>query len=107
MAPDRCVGAAEDFRSLLHDKARGTGLGLAICYSIVQSHGGHIEAASAAGKGATFTVWLPASRGQPGRYCDMAEQRNAAAEGRVLVMDDEQIVRTMLAGLLVRAGMNR
>jgi PAS domain S-box-containing protein len=39
---------------------KGTGLGLSICYGIVASHGGRIYAESEYGKGATFTVELPA-----------------------------------------------
>jgi len=38
---------------------KGTGLGLSISYKIVEQHGGRIEVASEAGKGARFTVWLP------------------------------------------------
>ncbi len=49
------------------DKARsreqgGTGLGLAIVKTIIEAHGGRIEAASVAGKGSQFTVWLPAAK---------------------------------------------
>ena len=38
---------------------RGTGLGLAICRDIIREHGGTLSVESEAGRGATFTVWLP------------------------------------------------
>jgi signal transduction histidine kinase len=38
---------------------RGTGLGLSVCRAILREHGGNIEAASAPGGGAVFTVMLP------------------------------------------------
>jgi two-component system NtrC family sensor kinase len=38
---------------------RGTGLGLSICKTVLREHGGNIEAASAPGGGAVFTLTLP------------------------------------------------
>jgi signal transduction histidine kinase len=37
----------------------GSGLGLAIVRGLVTAHGGHVEASSAPGQGATLTFWLP------------------------------------------------
>ncbi len=44
------------------DVGKGTGLGLSVTYGIVRKHGGHIEAQSNKGKGATFVVTLPVAR---------------------------------------------
>jgi two-component system NtrC family sensor kinase len=41
---------------------KGTGLGLSVTYGIVQQHGGTLEVESDEGKGATFTVILPATQ---------------------------------------------
>ena len=42
-------------------KKTGSGLGLATVYSIVKKHQGHVQVESTPGRGATFTLWLPAA----------------------------------------------
>jgi two-component system NtrC family sensor kinase len=45
---------------------RGTGLGLSICKTVLREHGGNIEAASAPGGGAIFTITLPVGTTESG-----------------------------------------
>jgi PAS domain S-box-containing protein len=84
---------------------RGTGLGLATTYAIVEDHGGTIECASALGAGTTFTLTFPAAP-----ETERGHERTGAAPGvaggseRVLVVDDEALVRRAVALTLQEAG---
>ena len=79
------------FEPFFTTKSTGTGLGLATCYSIVRKHGGLIEVEAGEGTGASFSVWLPASARKA--VPDAPSPRAVAARGRILVVDDEELVR--------------
>ncbi len=73
------------------EMGRGTGLGLASVYGIIKSHGGYIDVASQKGKGATFSIYLPASKKKVQRRAKVAE-RMLQGVGTVLLVDDEEDV---------------
>jgi CheY-like chemotaxis protein len=83
---------------------RGSGLGLAVSETIVREHGGRIEVSSTQGEGTTFTVWLPAGREVPDVAPFPSPMSSSGGGSRILVIDDEEVVRTLLDRALKRAG---
>jgi PAS domain S-box-containing protein len=82
-------------------KKRGSGLGLATSYSIIRKHGGAITVESEAGAGTTFMIYLPAT---PKKTAGSPQTSEALipGQGKILIMDDEAIVRDS-AGMILRA----
>jgi len=84
-------------------KQKGSGLGLATAYSIIKKHGGHIAVRSDLGVGTTFTIYLPAS-GKDLLVKAEAPQRPLVGQGKILLMDDEEIVREVAGQMLTYVG---
>ncbi len=82
--------------------ASGTGMGLAVSYGIVTHHNGRIDLESEVGKGTTFTLTFPMTEMPAG----IAPARAAGFVGplKVLVIDDEDVVREVLSDLLDEQG---
>jgi signal transduction histidine kinase/ActR/RegA family two-component response regulator len=80
------------------------GMGLYIVQKVVRSHGGFIELGSGKDKGTCFTLYFPlaASKGKP-----VEEPPTPATETKkrnILIVDDEEVVRGLLTGVLVSQG---
>ncbi len=88
-------------------KGKGTGLGLSTVYGIVTQHQGAIRAASTPGRGTTFTILFPALDATPRPDPDRAQSAVVPAPGlgtSVLVVEDEEVVRTLVVAVLRGAG---
>ena len=79
----------------------GTGLGLSQVFGFAKQIGGAVAVESELGKGAAFTLYLPASRGAA------AAERQASgthALGRVLIVEDDMLVAELAASMLDELG---
>ncbi|MBD3288718.1 PAS domain S-box protein [candidate division KSB1 bacterium] len=84
-------------------KQKGSGLGLATCYAIIKKHEGFIGVESELGKETKFTVYLPASMHED--EIDVHHEKEILrGKGKILLMDDEEIVRSSAGKLLSHLG---
>jgi two-component system, cell cycle sensor histidine kinase and response regulator CckA len=93
------------------EQGKGTGIGLATVYGIIKQSGGFIALDSAEGEGTTFQVYLPAAAAEEGETevpvpVAPVEARpvDLAGRGRILLVEDEDGVRTIAAKLLTQRG---
>ena len=91
------------FEPYFTTKKTGSGLGLATSYSIVKNHGGMIEVSSRVNKGSSFTIWLPAG-GTIAESAVRSEPLAVIRKGRILIMDDVEMVRDSVGVMLETLG---
>ena len=108
MISDNGIGIPEEHVDKIFDpyfttKQKGSGLGLATSYSIIRRHDGHIQIKSKIGKGTDVEVFIPAVENKAiakNTKSDIIEN----GDGRILVMDDEEMVRDISVQFLAHLG---
>ncbi|MBI5596643.1 MAG: PAS domain S-box protein [Elusimicrobia bacterium] len=105
---DQGAGIRPDILERIYDpffttKGAGSGMGLAVCHAIISKHAGAIWAESAVGRGSVFHILLPASDKTPPVEAAFSSLI-VPGSGKVLVMDDENTVRSSVAAILKAAG---
>lgn len=106
---DQGSGIAPEFKERIFDpyfstKKEGSGLGLSIAHSIIRNHGGNITVESNPGRGTTFFIVLPASGQAASELQEIEVKYDHTGQIKVLVMDDDEMVRNMIKGMLSRLG---
>lgn len=105
---DSGAGIPEKYLQKIFDpyfttKETGSGLGLATSYSIIKKHKGHMTVESEIGAGTIFSIYLPASQEKIVTSKDEKEQP-PGGKGKILVMDDEKLLRDLAGQLLTHLG---
>lgn len=85
-------------------KQEGSGLGLAITHSIIRKHNGHISVESKQGAGSSFLIYLPALKERQLLEKEKPKDIKAGGKAKVMVMDDEQMIRELSEKMLSRNG---
>ncbi|MDB5218869.1 MAG: sensor hybrid histidine kinase [Myxococcaceae bacterium] len=91
---------ARVFEPFFTTKAEGTGLGLAVVHGVIERHDGFLKAESRPGAGTSIAVYLPLSTAAVAAPVHVAP----VGVGRVLVADDEPVVRKITERMLRQLG---
>ena len=105
---DQGIGIQRDHLKKVFDpyfstKHKGSGLGLAVAYSVIEKHQGRITVDAEPGKGSAFTIYLPAIP-TADVTTDDSTHRLVVGSGRILVMDDDENIRSVAAEMLEAMG---
>jgi PAS domain S-box-containing protein len=94
------------FDTYFSNNQAGSGLGLATVYSIISKHDGYISVDSELGTGTTLTLYLHASESRqlPEKKQPETKITTPGQTARILVMDDEEIIRKISKVMLEECG---
>lgn len=105
---DTGIGMSDEVKAKLFDPffttkgVKGTGLGLSVSYGIIRGHRGEINVKSQHGRGTTMLIRLPL----PSKLRPVPQPKvtRPAKPGRILIIDDDKMVRELLSDILLAAG---
>ena len=105
---DQGHGIAEEHLPKIFDpyfttKAQASGLGITTAWSITKKHGGYLTVESKKGVGTRLDIYLPAST-QPVKKEENVQKQVKTIKAKVLVMDDEELVREVAGNLFEHLG---
>jgi nitrogen-specific signal transduction histidine kinase len=103
MTPDVLARAFDPFFTT-KEVGKGTGLGLSTVYGIVTQSSGHLRVDSAPGKGTAFEIVFPHAGDAAAPAATPAVTRLPRGAGTILLVEDDSLVRRLVAGVLERAG---
>ncbi len=114
---DTGTGMSKEIQSKIFDPffttkpvGQGTGLGLATVYGIVKQSGGFITVDSEVGKGTAFNIYLPRRRSEAADAAPVeampAAARDVTGQDTILLVEDEEAVRSFAARALRMRGYN-
>ena len=86
------------------ETGKGTGLGLAIVHGIITDYGGAITVSSKPGMGSTFRLFFPVIKQVEFKITETNEETVYRGKGRILFVDDEELLGTMGQTMLERLG---
>ncbi len=88
------------------EKGKGTGLGLPIVQRVAEEAGGFVEVESVLNQGTTFHLYLPIAQEQLAAVAKPEQAPLAHGKGRVLVVDDVDLLRDFTQRFLQMTGLN-
>jgi len=85
-------------------QGQGTGLGLAGVYGCLRNHHGSVEVTSQLGSGSTFRLLFPVTAEEHKQAVPSARRLQLTGEERLLLVEDEEVVRNLAIKILTNAG---
>ncbi|HEX7705874.1 MAG TPA: response regulator [Thermoanaerobaculia bacterium] len=108
---DNGVGIPEEIRDRIFDpfftsrKGGGSGLGLSVVRGVVEQTGGAIWMYSEVGQGTTFKIFFPRHQGEVAEGVHVEpEKEPPRGEGTILIVEDEQLLRSVIRESLEESG---